>query len=72
MYDGNKKLSSKIKQKVLGRTNRLLSFDTTRTPQKTSPTILCRGDLLTEPLPRYDRGIHRQTHILSFDTTRTA
>jgi hypothetical protein len=43
---------------VLGRTNRLLSFDTTRAAQKTTrPTILrYRGNVFTEPLPSNDRG----------------
>jgi hypothetical protein len=63
-----------IKQEVLGIINRLFSFDTTRTAQKTTPpTILrCRGDVFTELLPSNDRGIHRQTHRLSFDKTQTA
>jgi hypothetical protein len=54
-----------IKQEVLGRTNRLLSFDTTRTAQKmTVPTILrCRGNVFTELLPSNDRGIHGRTNI---------
>jgi hypothetical protein len=43
----------KKEQEVLGRTNCLLSFDTTRTAQKmTHPTLLrCRGNVFTEPLP---------------------
>jgi hypothetical protein len=61
-----------LEQEVLEITNRLLSFDTTRTVQKTPPTILrCRGNVFTELLPSNDRGIHRQTHRLSFDKTRT-
>jgi hypothetical protein len=55
---------AECKQDVLGRTNRLLSFDTTWTAQKTMPpTILrCRGNVFTELLSSSDRGIHRQTH----------
>jgi hypothetical protein len=49
----------------------LFSFYRTRTTKKTSPTILrCRGDVFTEPLPSNNRGIYRQTHRPSFDTTR--
>jgi hypothetical protein len=51
-------------QEVLGRTNRLLSFDTKRTAYKTMrPTILlslrrrCHGEVVTEPLPSNDRGM---------------
>jgi hypothetical protein len=46
------------------KTNRLLSFDTTRTAQKTTPpTILrVRRNVFTELLPVNDRGLHRQTH----------
>jgi hypothetical protein len=51
-------------QEVPGKTNRLLSFDMTRTPWKTlPPTILrCRGNIFTELLPSNDKGIHRQSH----------
>jgi hypothetical protein len=52
------------KEEVLGRTNRLLLFHTTRTSYKTArPTILllfvcirCRGNVFTEPLPSNDTG----------------
>jgi hypothetical protein len=55
---GNKETNQ---QKVLRRTNRLFSFDTTRTAKKTTPpTILrCNGNVFTEPLPSNDR---RDTH----------
>jgi hypothetical protein len=61
-------------EEVLGRTNRLLSLDTARTPQKmTTPTIrLCRGNVFNELLPSNKRGIHRQTHRLSLDKRRTS
>jgi hypothetical protein len=46
-------VDGRIIQDVLGRTNRLLSFDTTRTAQKTTPPILrCRGNVFTGLLPR--------------------
>jgi hypothetical protein len=52
---------------VVGRTNRLISFDTTGTTLKTTPpTILrCRGNVFTEPSLCNDRGLHRQTYRLS-------
>jgi hypothetical protein len=50
-----------ILQEVLGRTNRLLSSDMTRTAQKTMrATILLF--LSAYSLPSNDRGINRQTH----------
>jgi hypothetical protein len=51
--------NSTPKQEVLGRTNRLLSYETTRTPKKTTPpTILrCCGNVFTELLPSNDKGI---------------
>jgi hypothetical protein len=60
-----------LKLEVVGRTNRLLSFDTTRTAQETTPpTILpCSGNVLTELLPSNDRMIHRQTHRHTRPTT---
>jgi hypothetical protein len=58
-------------KKVLGRTNRLLSFHT-RTAQKTTSTILsCRGNVFIELLPSTDRGIHRPTNSPRIKT-RTA
>jgi hypothetical protein len=37
------------------------------------PKILCcYGNVFTELLPTNDRGIHRQTHTLSFHNTWTA
>jgi hypothetical protein len=56
--------NNELKLEVLGRTDRLLSLDTTRTAKKTTPpTILrCRWNVLIELLPSNDRGIHRQTH----------
>jgi hypothetical protein len=65
-----KDININIRQDVLVRTNRLLSFESTRTTQETAPpTILrCRGNVFTELLPSNDRGIHR----LSFVKTRTA
>jgi hypothetical protein len=58
----SEKENNKKKKGVLGRTN-LLSSDTTRTAQKTTPpTILrCRGNVFTELLPSNERGIHRPT-----------
>jgi hypothetical protein len=45
------------KQEVLGRTNLLLSFDTTRTAKKATPqTILhCSRNVLIKPLPSNGR-----------------
>jgi hypothetical protein len=34
--------------------------------------IRCRGNVFIEPFPDNNKGILRQTHRLSFDTTRTA
>jgi hypothetical protein len=58
----------------MGRTNVLLSYDTTPTVQRTTvPSILrCRGNIFIMLLPSNDRGIHGQTHRLAFDKTRTA
>jgi hypothetical protein len=69
-----RELRQKFKQEVLGRTNRLLSFDTTSIEQKmTPPTFLrCHGKVFTEPLPSNYRGIHRENHTLSFNMRRTA
>jgi hypothetical protein len=51
------------KLKVLGRTNRQLSFDTTRNAHKTSPTILlCCANVFTEPLPSNGRGGYTYRH----------
>jgi hypothetical protein len=57
-------------EKVLGITNRLLSFDTTLAAWKaTGPKTLlllcirCRGNVFTEPLPSKNR-IHIQAHRL--------
>jgi hypothetical protein len=49
------------KQEVLGRTNRLLSFDTPWTAQKKMPLIIlhCCRNVFTVMLPSNDRGIHR-------------
>jgi hypothetical protein len=61
-------------QGILGKTNRLLSFHTTRTAQKTTPTAIlhCRRNVFTELLPRnMEGGIHKLTHRLPFDNTRT-
>jgi hypothetical protein len=54
---GDKKTNKQI---VLGRTNRLLSFDTTRTAWETMPPIIlrCRRNVFTKPLPSSDRGIY--------------
>jgi hypothetical protein len=40
------------KQEVLGKNNRLISFDTTRTVEKTTPPaiLLCRRNVFTECL----------------------
>jgi hypothetical protein len=64
----------KILQEVPGRTNRLISVDTTRTAQKmTPPTIFrCSGNVFTKLLPSNDRRIYKQIHRLSFDKTRIA
>jgi hypothetical protein len=53
-----------MQTKILGRTNRLLSYDTTRNAQETTPpTILrSRGNFFKELLPSNDRGIYRQIH----------
>jgi hypothetical protein len=62
-------VTSNRKQEVLGRTNRLLSFNTTcaayETMFQTIPLLLhvhadcqCRGNVFTMPLPSNDRGIH--------------
>jgi hypothetical protein len=61
-------------QGVVGRTSRLLSFDTTRVAQKTMPptVLLCRGNVFTEPLPGNDRGVKGHTQRPSFDAKRTA
>jgi hypothetical protein len=63
-----------MEQEVLGRINRLLSFSTTWTAQKTTPPtiIFCRVNVFTKLLPSNDRGIYREAHRLSFDKTRTA
>jgi hypothetical protein len=34
--------------------------------------LFCHENVFTEPLPSNNRGIHRQTHRLSFDMTRSA
>jgi hypothetical protein len=51
-----------------------LTFDTTRTTQKTTPLtiLLCRKIVFTEPLPSKDTGIQRQSPqtLLSYDTDR--
>jgi hypothetical protein len=49
------------KEEVLGRTNSLISFDTTRTSQRNIPPAIlrCCENVFTELLPRNDRGIHR-------------
>jgi hypothetical protein len=54
-----------MKQEVLGRTNRLFSFDTTWTAYKTTPPTILRR---CKPLPSNDRGIHGPTD----SPTRTA
>jgi hypothetical protein len=50
------------KQEVLGRTNHLLSSDTIRTAQKTTPPtiIRCSGNVSTKQLSSDDRGIHTE------------
>jgi hypothetical protein len=60
-------------QEILGRINRLLSFATRWTTQKTTHSTILRrrGNVFTELLPSNDSGIHRQTHRLSFNKTRT-
>jgi hypothetical protein len=60
-------------QEVLGRTNRLLSFDTTKTAKKTTrPTfsycsvcICCCGNVFTEPLPNNDTGGCTDSKVIS-------
>jgi hypothetical protein len=49
-----------INKEILVRTIHLLSFDATRTVQKTTPpTVLCcHGNFFTESLPSNDKGIH--------------
>jgi hypothetical protein len=58
-----------LTQEVLETTDRLLSFDTTRAVWKTTPptNLRCR-----EPFLSNNSELHRQTHRLSFDTTRIA
>jgi hypothetical protein len=67
------KLLQRVK-KFLGRIKSLLSFDTTSIVEKTMPPtiLLCRLNVFTELLPNNDTRIHRQTHRLYFDKTRTA
>jgi hypothetical protein len=51
-----------IQQQVLGRINPLLSFDVTRTTQKTTPliTFCCGENIFTKPFSSNNRGaIHR-------------
>jgi hypothetical protein len=57
MFGNNHKSKETNQHKILGRTTRLLSFDTTRTTKKTAlPTILrCKRNVFTEPLPSNDR-----------------
>jgi hypothetical protein len=66
----------KYKTDKKGRTNRLLSFDMTRTAKETTrPTIACiryRGNVCTEPLPRNDMGIDIQTHKLMGEIMKCA
>jgi hypothetical protein len=49
-------------QQVLGRTNRICSFDTTRDRIENDASINCHGNAFTELLPSNDSGIHRQTY----------
>jgi hypothetical protein len=58
------KKDTSAKQVVLGRTNRLLSFDTTRTALKTTTATVrsCRGNVFTKLSPNNDKGLHSQTH----------
>jgi hypothetical protein len=60
----NLQVLHKWKQEILGRINRLLSFEVTESSQKmTPPTILrCSGNVFTELLPSNSTVIHRQTH----------
>jgi hypothetical protein len=61
----NRNTLNQIKNKqVLGRENSLISFDTSRTAQKTTPPAIlrCRGNVFTEFLHNNDRRIHRQTY----------
>jgi hypothetical protein len=58
-----------LKKKILGRTYRKVSPDTTRDAQKTTPPtiilllrICCRSNVFTEPLPSNER---RDTHTLT-------
>jgi hypothetical protein len=52
-----------FREEVLGRSSRLLSFETAHTAEETTPLIFlrCRGSIFTELLPSNDRGIHWQT-----------
>jgi hypothetical protein len=63
----------RIKQEALRRTKLVFAFDTTWTEYKTTPPTIvrCRGHFFTELLLSNDTGIHRRTHRLSFDKTRT-
>jgi hypothetical protein len=63
------KIGSNIKTEILGGTNRLLSFYTTRTAQETTRPIVillrvCCSNVCTEPLPSNDNVIQIQTHRL--------
>jgi hypothetical protein len=61
-----------VEQEILGRTKRLLSFDTPRAAYKTTRPavllfyvyILCRGNVYTEPLSSNERGLHIYTQGL--------
>jgi hypothetical protein len=58
-------------QEVLVRTISPLSlYDTDRIENGASNNYF-RGNVFTKPLSSNDKGIHRQTHRLPFDTTRT-
>jgi hypothetical protein len=59
-----KRKERRKKQKVLGRTNRLLSFDTRRISKQIFycwVCINCSSKVFAEPLPSNDRGIHMKT-----------
>jgi hypothetical protein len=54
-----------FEQEVLGRPNRLLSSDVTRTTWKTAPPTIfrCRWNVFTDPLLSNDRRIRRPTYF---------
>jgi hypothetical protein len=64
LYILSNSLFNILKQEVLGRTNRLLSFDTWTAQKTTPPTIpRFRGNVFTEPLPSNDKKRERERKV---------